>query len=222
MSKRFYQEPAAPKENRVYLESFCMSEKDRRKHEDDYTTVFFDEYDDRYHSYGSCQILYGNSNNPYSKLVPELKKAIYSLTDKQQSIVNMFFSGMKQIDIAKEMGVTQGNISLAFTGSKQGTGATHGGIIKKLGSIISHNMAEKQCAADMSSYKSIVTCFFKAADLVDTPDNIKSIFALALCNTKANYITVFTRSASTTIYNSLKPSNRYVKKILKIIGCTNE
>lgn len=85
------------------------------------------------------QNIYDDSYNPVytQKNIDTLKKCISGLTPRQQNIINGLLGGKTQSELASDLNVTQGCISLSLYGSYDHIRKRrYGGILKKLKGLI--------------------------------------------------------------------------------------
>ena len=114
-----------------YMEPVILSTKKRREYES--MSNYFECLSDKTDWISNEQYtnsLLNTATYPDHYFVA-LRKAITKLTDKQIKVVQLWLAGKTQVEIAKELGITQGAISLAWHGVNG-----YGGIIKKLRRLI--------------------------------------------------------------------------------------
>lgn len=139
------------KAKKAYLEKFEISRGERE---------FFERFDIYYNELLMDNFCFDELSKdeveakmPESVLYPEeyykaLKAVIPQLTERQQELVLGYLDGKTQSQLAKELGINQSSVSLAWSGSKNYTkcgerGKVYGGIIKKLAQLITDELIKE-------------------------------------------------------------------------------
>lgn len=103
---------------------------------------------DTYYHNDSFTCLLEECKHYDESILNALDKCISQLTDKQQIIVNLYLEGKTQEEISKSMGVSQGAVSLAWSGifsyKQNSKGKKYGGILKALKKKIEKELEDSQ------------------------------------------------------------------------------